>query len=84
MTEPNVPSPPTDPSVAAQKAKGAALVKASRLMLLGGALVMAVGLGLLCFVYPPIGGPLLGVGFAVIIGAAVVGQVGRALQGRVI
>lgn len=84
MADPTPPTPaPVDPNPNA--ARGAQLVRLSRILLLAGVLVMfaSCGAGLAAKV-PAILAAGNGLGFLVIIGAAVVGQIGRGLQGRVI
>lgn len=66
-------------------ARGTQLVRLSRILLLGGVLLMFASCGAGIAAKVPlilIAGAALGM--LVIVGAAVVGQVGRGLQGRVI
>jgi hypothetical protein len=82
-TPPSSPSPSSGPNP--QAARGAQLVRLSRWLLLGGVGLIVTSCGAGIAVKVPLvllAGAVLGSG--VIVAAAVVGQVGRGLQGRII
>jgi hypothetical protein len=76
---------PQGPPPQDNAARGARLVRLSRWILLSGVLVGFAGCGLGIATHTPallpVGG---GLAFAVAVAAAIVGQIGRGLQGRVI
>lgn len=68
-----------------QQAKAKKLVNLSTILGWGGVgFLLVLGPGIAVAVHPAIGGLLMGLGFLGAIGGAIVGQVGRAMQGRVI
>jgi hypothetical protein len=68
-----------------QQAKAKKLVNLSTILGWGGVgFLLALGPGIAVAVHPGIGGVLMGLGFLAAIGGAIVGQIGRAMQGRVI
>lgn len=81
MADPTAPTPPPNPNAA----RGAQLVRLSRYLLLAGVLLMVGSCGAgIAIKLPALLAVGIALGFLVVIGAAVVGQIGRGLQGRVI
>lgn len=68
-----------------QQAKAKKLVNLSTILGWGGVgFLLVLGPGLAMAVHVGLGGVMMGLGFIAAIAGAVVGQVGRAMQGRVI
>ncbi len=79
------PQHPQHPHWLQQQAKAKKLVNLSTILGWGGVgFLLVLGPGIAVAVHPAIGGLLMGLGFLGAIGGAIVGQVGRAMQGRVI
>lgn len=68
-----------------QQAKARKLVTISTIMGWGGVgFLLVIGPGMAMAIHPALGGILMGLGFLGAIAGAIIGQVGRAMQGRVI
>lgn len=68
-----------------QQAKAKQLVNLSTILGWGGVgFLLVLGPGIAVAVHPVVGGVLIGLGILGAIGGAIVGQIGRAMQGRVL
>jgi len=77
-------APNVSPQQAETLRRGAELVKLSTWLLLGGFFLMVAGCGAAVGVGAAFGFGGVGLGLVVIVASAIVGQVGRGLQGRII